>query len=208
MRTTRFTKTMRNRASRRSALVVLVALSSMTALGITLASGATAVPAPTITSSPPNPTNQTSAKFTYTDSQAGVTFKCKLDGGEWATCPATGITYSGLASGDHTFKVEAVSGTKTSPETSYAWKIDTTPPTVTLAFPENKHAYREDQWNKGCPSPPGLCGTAKDPRSVASVQVSIQQASSGRWWGGSSFNQTSESFNATTLASPGASSTN
>src|SRR2546428_6861222 len=114
MRTRRFKNMTRRRLSRRSALVVLVTISSLTGLGITLASGATAVPAPTITSAPANPTNQTSAKFEYTDSQSGVTFQCKLDGSEYAACPATGVTYTGLANGSHTFKVQAVSGTKTS----------------------------------------------------------------------------------------------
>jgi hypothetical protein len=163
--------------------------------------------APTITSKPANPTNRTSAHFTYTAAQAGATFQCQLDGSGYAVCPASGITYAGpLAQGSHAFKVQAISGGKTSSAASYTWTIDTTPPTVSISFPANKHVYGESEWNKGCSAGPGLCGSAADPHGVSSVVVSIQQAS-GNWWGGSSFNKTSEYFNATTLASPAANST-
>jgi hypothetical protein len=135
-----------------------------------------------------------------------VTFRCQLDGSGFSACPSSGITYSTLTAGNHTFKVQAVSGTKTSSAASYTWTIDTASPTITLSFPANKHSYREDTWNAGCSGGPGLCGEAKDLSGVKSVIVSIQQES-GSWWGGSSFNKTSEYFNAATLVSPGASAT-
>ncbi|HEY4896297.1 MAG TPA: hypothetical protein VII01_09420, partial [Solirubrobacteraceae bacterium] len=112
---------MRRRLTWRSALLVLAVVSALTAVGIALAAGP-AVTAPTITSQPANPTNQTSASFKYTDSQAGVTFQCQLDGAGYKACPSSGITYAGpLADGSHTFKVQAVSGTKTSAAASYTW---------------------------------------------------------------------------------------
>src|SRR6185437_12456739 len=40
----------------------------------------TAPPTPVITSSPANPTNQTSASFSFSDSETGVSFLCQLDG--------------------------------------------------------------------------------------------------------------------------------
>jgi hypothetical protein len=166
----------------------------------------TTPPTPTITSQPANPTNQTSAHFAYSDTQAGVSYQCQLDGGGFKGCEPSGITYSGLEAGSHTFKVQAVSFTKNSPAATYTWVIDTAPPTVTLSFPANKHTYREETWGAGCSGSGGLCGNAKDPRGVASVVVSIQQGN-GNWWGGSSFNKTSEFFNTVTLGSPGASST-
>jgi hypothetical protein len=181
-------------------------LAVLTAVGIALAA-APVVTAPTITSQPANPSNQTSASFKYTDSQTGVSFRCALDAAEFSACAASGITYPGpLAEGSHTFKVQAVAGTKTSSTTSYKWTIDTTPPTIALAFPISGHDYGETGWSTGCSGSPGLCGSAKDTSGVKSAVISIQQGS-GHWWGGSSFNQTSEYFNATTLASPGASST-
>jgi hypothetical protein len=94
---------------------------------------ATAPPPPTITSAPANPTNQTTATFTFTDSQAGVTFVCQLDGSGFSAC-ASGQTYSGLTVGSHTFSVKAQdsAGNQSSP-TNYTWTIDSAvpPPTIT-----------------------------------------------------------------------------
>ena len=86
--------------------------------------------APSITSQPSNPTTSTSAAFTFTDSSSGVTFKCSLDSAAFATC-SSGVSYSGLAQGSHTFKVEAVSGSSTSSVTSYSWAIVPPTPTIT-----------------------------------------------------------------------------
>jgi large repetitive protein len=86
-------------------------------------------PAPTITSKPANPTNQTSASFSFTDTQAGVSFLCKLDASAFSACTSP-QTYSGpLSDGKHTFSVKAQDaiGNKSS-AVSYTWTIDTTPP--------------------------------------------------------------------------------
>jgi len=88
-------------------------------------------PAPTITSSPANPTTSSSASFTYSDAQAGVTFKCARDGATFAACPSSGISYSGLPQGNHTFQVVAVSGSQTSNATSFAWAIVPPAPAIT-----------------------------------------------------------------------------
>jgi hypothetical protein len=61
-------------------------------------------------------------------------------------------------------------------------------------------------WGHGCPGQAGLCGTAKDPSGVTQVVVSIR-AENGQWWGGSSYNSSTETYQAATLvsgASPGA----
>jgi hypothetical protein len=199
-----FTKIMRS--ARRTTALALV--SALAAVGIAVVAwGSQPVSAPTITSQPGNPTNQTSAHFAYTDTQAGVTFRCQLDGAGFSACPAGGVTYPGpLAAGSHTFKVQAVAGTKPGSAATYTWTIDTTSPAMTLSFPANGHEYAESAWSVGCSGGPGICGGAKDPSGVSSVVVSIQQGA-GNWWGGSSFNKPSEYFNTTTLAAPGASST-
>ena len=67
-------------------------------------------PAPTITSGPSAPTAATTATFTYTDSQNGVGFQCKLDGAAFTSCAKSGVMYTGLAVGSHTFQVKAQSG--------------------------------------------------------------------------------------------------
>jgi len=87
-----------------------------------------APPAPTITSSPPNPSGSTSASFAFTGSPAGVSFLCRLDAGGFTACTSP-KSYSGLAEGSHTFQVKArdAAGNESVP-TSYTWVIDTTPP--------------------------------------------------------------------------------
>jgi hypothetical protein len=85
-------------------------------------------PAPTITSTPANPTNQTSASFSFTDTQTGVSFLCQLDGSAFSVC-ASPFAYSGLIQGSHTFLVKAqdTAGNQ-STATSFTWTINTTPP--------------------------------------------------------------------------------
>jgi len=151
-------------------------------------------PTPTIASTPTNPTNSTSATFTYTDTQAGATFKCSLDGASYSTCSSSGVTYTGLAQSTHTFAAEAQlgSGPLSSPATD-SWRIDTSPPSSTITFPANSGAYNQAAWAAGC-SPVGICGTASDPSGVAKVAVGVLQQSSGKYWNGSSFSSGSLVF--------------
>ena len=55
----------------------------------------TAAPDTSIISQPTNPSNQTSASFTFTATEAGSTFACQIDGGAYSSCTST-KTYSGL----------------------------------------------------------------------------------------------------------------
>ncbi|HEV2374690.1 MAG TPA: hypothetical protein VGS19_21325 [Streptosporangiaceae bacterium] len=88
---------------------------------------ASGLPTPVITGSPSNPTTSSSATFTFIDSQARVTYRCSLDSSSFAAC-ASGVTYTALAQGNHTFRVEAVSGSNTSTAASYTWQVGTTGP--------------------------------------------------------------------------------
>ena len=98
-------------------------------------------PSPVIVSSPANPTNQTSAIFTYSDSQRGVTFQCSLDGQAYSPCAASGVTYT-VSDGSHTFAVEAVDsdGTASVPA-SYVWVVDTAPPFISIVTPAGGASY-------------------------------------------------------------------
>lgn len=191
--------------SRRSLLAAVLALVAL-ATWITLAAAASTVTEPTITSHPAELTNQTSASFAYSDSQAGVTFQCQLDGAGFTACPSAGITYTGLEAGSHSFKVRAVSGTKTSAAALFKWTVDTTPPTATLTFPVEGGSYGASGWHCPSSSTVGICGKAKDAQGVSSALVSIRQGS-GNWWGGSAFDKTSETFNPATLEAPGSDTT-
>jgi hypothetical protein len=87
-----------------------------------------APPAPVITSQPASPSNQTSATFTFSDTQTGVSFLCQLDGNGFSTCSSP-ASYSGLNQGSHTFSVKAQdTGGNQSGATSVTWTIDTTAP--------------------------------------------------------------------------------
>jgi len=68
----------------------------------------TTPPETAITSKPPDPSTSPSASFSYSSSEPGSHFECKLDGGSFAGCPATGISYAGLAEGSHSFQVRAI----------------------------------------------------------------------------------------------------
>ena len=116
------------------AFVVLLAVLVVGSLGVgVIALAAPPLPAPTISSTPANPTNATTATFTYTDSANITSFQCSIDGASFAACGTTRPSskmYSGLTSGGHQFRVKAVSGSQTSTPSSYSWTIDTAAPSV------------------------------------------------------------------------------
>ncbi len=95
-----------------------------------------APPAPVITQQPPAITNQTSARFAYTDGEAGVTYECKVDGVNFQACtnPVSWWGLSGGRNGLITFTVRALDAAgNRGPSTTYTWQIDTTaPPRPTL----------------------------------------------------------------------------
>ncbi|HEX7289729.1 MAG TPA: hypothetical protein VF250_01270 [Conexibacter sp.] len=90
-----------------------------------------APPAPVIVQQPPAVTNQTSARFAYTDGEANVTYECKIDGVAFQTCtnPVSWWGLSGGRGGLITFTVRAVDAAgNRGPSSSYTWVIDTTAP--------------------------------------------------------------------------------
>jgi len=179
----------------RPLLPALASLLAVSAMAVS-AAGSSAPATPTIGSAPANPTNQTSASFAFSDTTPQTTFRCSLDGSAYSACSSP-VSYPGpLAQGTHTFRVEAIAGTKTSAAASYTWTIDTTAPTIKLSFPADKGLYDTASWSAGCTGGAGVCGTASDSSGVASVSVSVLQQSTGRYWNGTSFSASSEVFNA------------
>src|SRR6266545_3554638 len=91
----------------------------------------TVAPPPPAIQGPPNPTNSTSATFVFSDSEAGVTFGCRLDGSGFPPC-ASPTSFAGpLADGEHTLRAKAVDAAgNESAVSSYTWTIDTVAPAV------------------------------------------------------------------------------
>jgi hypothetical protein len=185
---------------RRHPLALLAGLVPAVVAAVAVAAaGSPKPPTPSITAHPADPTNQTSAQFHYSAPSPGASFECQLDSGAFASCAAAGKSYTGpLAQGKHTFKVRIVSGGKAGSDASYSWTVDTTPPTAAIAFPVDGSALNSAAWGHGCPGRAGICGSASDQQGISAVSVSIRQGS-GKWWGGSAFDRTAESFQAATV---------
>ncbi|MGZ4688700.1 MAG: hypothetical protein ACXV8R_02520 [Acidimicrobiia bacterium] len=160
----------------------------------------TTPPTPTITSGPSGTVASSSATFTFSDTQAGATFQCKLDAGSFASCTSP-KAFTGLVDGSHTFQVAAKSaGSSLSAPATRSWSVDTTAPAITPSFPVDGAVYTAATWNAGCAtaSVGDLCGTASDATGVQSVQVAILQWSPLRYWNGTSFSLTGQVFNVVT----------
>jgi large repetitive protein len=92
----------------------------------------TTPPTATIQSKPAPLGTSTSATFTFTADESGVTFRCKLDAGAFAACVSP-RTYGSLADGAHLFSVQATDRAgNVGPATTHAWTVDTTPPDTTI----------------------------------------------------------------------------
>jgi hypothetical protein len=72
-------------------------------------------PNTTITSGPAGGTNDPTPTFSFSSSEAGSSFQCKLDSNPYAACPSP-KTFVHLSDGAHTFSVRAIdSGQNTDP---------------------------------------------------------------------------------------------
>jgi hypothetical protein len=75
-------------------------------------------PETSIGARPTDPSSSSTASFTYSSTEPGSTFECKLDGSPFAACDSSGVTYADLADGPHTFQVRAIDTSE---------NVDTTP---------------------------------------------------------------------------------
>ena len=99
-------------------------------------------PNTTIDTNPADPSNNTTPTFTFSSSETGSTFECRIDGGSWTTCSSPD-TLAPLSAGSHTFDLRATDAAGNTDPTpaSYTWTIDVTSPTVTITDPT---AYLND----------------------------------------------------------------
>ena len=82
---------------------------------------------------PPDPTNSSSAVFTFHCDKTGCTFECDLDFMGWEPCTSP-TSYSSLLAMTHTFRVRATDlAANTDPTpASFTWTIDQTPPDTAI----------------------------------------------------------------------------
>ncbi len=96
-------------------------------------------PDTSITAAPANPTNQATASFSFSASEAGVSFECSLDEAAFSACTSP-TAYANLAEGTHAFQVRArdAAGNMDTTAASHTWRIDVTPPDTSInAAPAN-----------------------------------------------------------------------
>ena len=96
----------------------------------------TSAPETSITAQPANLSNTASPAFTFSSSEAGSSFECRLDNGTFSTCTSP-QSYSSLAEGSHTLQVRATdpAGNQDTTPASYSWVIDTASPTGSITAP-------------------------------------------------------------------------
>jgi hypothetical protein len=89
----------------------------------------TTPPNTTITNHPASSTTSTAASFSFSSSESGSSFGCRLDAGAWSACSSP-KAYSDLAKGSHTFQVRAVDAAHNVDSTpaSYSWTVASSPP--------------------------------------------------------------------------------
>jgi uncharacterized repeat protein (TIGR01451 family) len=90
-------------------------------------------PDTTITAQPPNPSQSSSASFSFTGSDPGGSgvayFQCRLDAGDWTMC-ASPASYTGLSESAHTWEVRAVdhAGNPDASPATYPWTVNLNDP--------------------------------------------------------------------------------
>lgn len=93
----------------------------------------TSPPDTTITAAPSNPSNSSTASFSFTSTEAGSTFQCQIDGSGFSICTSP-KAYSFLGAGTHTFDVKAMDASGNSDPTpaTFSWTIDNTAPMIVI----------------------------------------------------------------------------
>ena len=93
----------------------------------------TTPPDTSITEGPSGTVNDPTPSFTFTSTEAGSTFECRIDGGTFAPC-TSGLTLAALADGAHTFEVRAIDGVGNADPTpaSRTFTVDTTAPDTAI----------------------------------------------------------------------------
>jgi Concanavalin A-like lectin/glucanases superfamily/Calcineurin-like phosphoesterase len=125
-----------------------------------------APPSPSIDSAPADPSDSGSAGFAFSDSEAGVSFLCQLDGAGFSACTSP-KSYGGLGERAHSFQLKArdAAGNE-SAIVSRGWTVDTTAPLISLTLPANG-----DTLASSTPTFSGSAGTATGDSGAVTVRI-------------------------------------
>ena len=93
----------------------------------------TTAPNTTITAGPETPGNDNTPTFTFTSSEGGASFQCRVDGAAFTACPSP-FTTAALSDAGHTFDVRAIdaAGNVDGTPASQTFVIDTTAPNTDI----------------------------------------------------------------------------
>ena len=107
----------------------------------TLDLGGITAPDTSIDSGPDGTVPVNDATFTFSSSQSGSTFECRLDAAPFSACTSP-VSYTQLATGDHTFEVRALrDGTPDVTPASRTWTVDPTLTEVAIAAAADAEVY-------------------------------------------------------------------
>src|SRR4051794_1270932 len=100
------------------------------AVGVTVD---TVAPATSIDSGPADPSNATSATFSFSSDESSAGYECRLDDAAFGPCSSPAAV-SGLSDGSHTFAVRAVdrAGNPDATPATRTWTVDTAAPDTTI----------------------------------------------------------------------------
>src|SRR5207244_2376060 len=144
-----------------------------------------------ITVQPANPTNSTSASFSFTGSDnvtpgGSLTFQCDLDGGGFSACTSP-KSYAALSEASHTFQVKATdqAGNTDATPAGYTWTIDSTSPITALVTTPVDGAA-----NQAGSVPASFGGSIADNgggvgMNANSTTFTLQRGSDDQYWNGS-----------------------
>ena len=123
----------------------------------------TAAPNTTITAPPSNPSNSANADFSFTASEGGSTFECRIDGGRVVVLrhPEELHRPRRRAPTPSTSAPPTPQATPTATPASFTWTIDTTAPDTTITGPSP--ATRATPRTPTSPSPPAKAAPLRVP---------------------------------------------
>ena len=156
------------------------AASACSATSVSYTQDSIAPPVPVLVGGPVGLVASASAVFTFTDSEAGVSFRCSRDGVAPSACSSP-ISFAALAEGAHTFAVHAVdpAGNVSGPA-SRAWTVDTVAPTTSITSPVGSEVNVANPTFGFAASEPGSTMTCSlDGAVAAPCTTSTVQTSSG-----------------------------